>query len=62
MLCHTPTLASVAMEVGKGTTISLFSANNQGKSAKLRSLPVINAVDEARIAQDEKKEELEAVI
>jgi MoaA/NifB/PqqE/SkfB family radical SAM enzyme len=62
MLCHTPTLASVAIEVGKGAAFSMFTANNQGKSAKLRSLPVINAADEARTAQDEKKEEIEAVI
>ncbi len=62
MLCHTPTLASVALEVGKGTAFSMFTANHQGKSAKLRSLPVINAADEARAAQDEKKEEIEAII
>jgi MoaA/NifB/PqqE/SkfB family radical SAM enzyme len=62
MLCHTPTLASVAIEVGKGAAFSMFTANHQGKSAKLRSLPVINAADEARTAQDEKKEEIEAII
>jgi len=62
MLCHTPTLASVALEVGKGTAFSMFTANHQGKSAKLRSLPVINAADEAHAAQDEKKEEIEAII
>jgi MoaA/NifB/PqqE/SkfB family radical SAM enzyme len=47
MLCHTPTLTSVAFDVAKGSVTAALSSNNHGKSAKLRSLPVINAVDEA---------------
>src|SRR5438045_8286435 len=43
MLCHTPTLTSVGLEVARGTAMSALSSNNRGKSAKLRSLPVINA-------------------
>src|ERR1700680_2770704 len=47
MLCHIPTLTSVALEVGKGTTAAVLSPKNKGKSARLRTLPVINAADEA---------------
>jgi sulfatase maturation enzyme AslB (radical SAM superfamily) len=62
MLCHTPTLASVALEVGKGTALSMFSSPpNQGKSARLRTLPVINATDEMQMAKDH-REEVEAAI
>ncbi|HCP75796.1 MAG TPA: hypothetical protein DIU08_14310 [Ktedonobacter sp.] len=62
MLCHTPTLASVALEVGKGTALSMFSSPpNQGKSAKLHALPVINATDERQMAKDH-KEEVEAAV
>src|SRR6266700_2182469 len=51
MLCHTPTLASVALNVAKGTASAALSSvsGNQGKSARLRNLPVINAADEARM-------------
>ncbi|HEU5230741.1 MAG TPA: radical SAM protein, partial [Ktedonobacteraceae bacterium] len=55
MLCHPPTLASVALEVASSSVAATFDGN-KGKSAKLRNLPVINAVDEARIrnqAQDQ---------
>ena len=47
MLCHVPTLSSVAAEVGLKTATKVVGGNN-GKSAKLRNLPVINATHEAR--------------
>ncbi|HEU0002504.1 MAG TPA: radical SAM protein [Ktedonobacteraceae bacterium] len=47
MLCHVPTLTSVALEVGKGSVAKTFSPARRGKSAKLRELPVINASAEA---------------
>ncbi|HKV57334.1 MAG TPA: radical SAM protein, partial [Ktedonobacteraceae bacterium] len=47
MLCHVPTMTSVALEVGKGSVAKAFSSSNRGKSAKLRELPVINASAEA---------------
>ena len=50
MLCHTPTLTSVALDVAKGSVTSAMSSKNNGKSAKLRSLPVINATDEALLS------------
>ncbi|HZS76615.1 MAG TPA: SPASM domain-containing protein, partial [Ktedonobacteraceae bacterium] len=50
MLCHVPTLSSVALTVAKGTAGEVLSSKERGKSAKLRNLPVINAVDEARLA------------
>lgn len=51
MLCHVPTMTSVALEVGKGTMASKLSpVGSSGKSAKLRTLPVIRAVDEASTA------------
>jgi MoaA/NifB/PqqE/SkfB family radical SAM enzyme len=50
MLCHTPTLTSVALDVAKGSVTSAMSSNKNGKSAKLRSLPVINAADEALLS------------
>src|SRR6266478_6329563 len=50
MLCHAPTLTAVALDVAKGTIASTLSSKNSGKSAKLRSLPVINAADEARMS------------
>jgi MoaA/NifB/PqqE/SkfB family radical SAM enzyme len=49
MLCHPPTLSSVGLQVAKGSLSAALSSNN-GKSAKLRSLPVINATDEARLS------------
>ncbi len=49
MLCHVPTLTSVALEVSRGTATAALSANRHGKSAKLRTLPVLNAADEARM-------------
>ncbi len=50
MLCHTPTLTSVALDVARGSVTSVLSTNDRGKSAKLRGLPVINAADEARLS------------
>jgi hypothetical protein len=50
MLCHTPTLTSVALDVARGSVTSALSTNDRGKSAKLRGLPVINAADEARLS------------
>ena len=47
MLCHVPTVTSVALEVGKGSVAKTLSPGNRGKSAKLRELPVINASMEA---------------
>jgi MoaA/NifB/PqqE/SkfB family radical SAM enzyme len=47
MLCHVPTVTSVALEVGKGSITKTFSSGSRGKSAKLRELPVINASTEA---------------
>ncbi|HLX57306.1 MAG TPA: radical SAM protein [Ktedonobacteraceae bacterium] len=49
MLCHVPTLTSVAIDVAKGTIGATLSPANRGKSAKLRELPVINATGEALI-------------
>ena len=49
MLCHVPTLTSVGLEVAKGTVAARLSSGKNGKSAKLRGLPVITAVDEARL-------------
>ncbi len=49
MLCHVPTMTSVALEVGKGSVVKTFSSGNSGKSAKLRELPVINASMEAAL-------------
>ena len=45
MLCHTPTLASVGINVAGGI-ISSALAGKKGKSAKLRALPVVNAAKE----------------
>jgi MoaA/NifB/PqqE/SkfB family radical SAM enzyme len=42
MLCHVPTMTSVALEVGQETLADAFKSKG-GKSAKLRSLPVVNA-------------------
>ncbi len=54
MLCHAPTLSAVALEVARGTvTASLSSGKASGKSNRLRSLPVINAADEARLSHDQ---------
>src|SRR6266699_1145432 len=50
MLCHTPTLTSVALDVAKGSVTSALSSKTSGTSARLRSLPVINAADEARLS------------
>ncbi len=50
MLCHVPTLTSVALEVGRGSIAQAFSSGNRGKSAKLRELPVLNVVDNAPIS------------
>jgi hypothetical protein len=50
MLCHVPTLAGVAANVGKETVASALSARTSGKATKRRSLPVINT---APIANDD---------
>jgi MoaA/NifB/PqqE/SkfB family radical SAM enzyme len=50
MLCHPPTLTDVALDVTKGTAIAALTTKQGGKSAKLHSLPAINAVDEAQTA------------
>jgi MoaA/NifB/PqqE/SkfB family radical SAM enzyme len=47
MLCHVPTMTSVALEVGRGTVASKLGAHSGGKSAKLRTLPVIRPAEEA---------------
>jgi MoaA/NifB/PqqE/SkfB family radical SAM enzyme len=47
MLCHTPTVAHVALDIGKATVASALSPKTRGQSVKLRSLPVINAADDA---------------
>jgi len=47
MLCHVPTVTSVALEVARGTAASKLGTSARGKSAKLRTLPVIRATDEA---------------
>ncbi|HTK06774.1 MAG TPA: radical SAM protein [Ktedonobacteraceae bacterium] len=45
MVCHTPTVTAVGLEVAKGVAGS--SVKGKGKSEKLRSLPVINAAQDA---------------
>lgn len=45
MLCHTPTVARVGINVAGGIISSALSGK-KGKSAKLRTLPVINAAQE----------------
>ncbi|GAC1519496.1 MAG: hypothetical protein NVS3B14_21610 [Ktedonobacteraceae bacterium] len=47
MLCHVPTLSSVAIDVAKGTLVNALSSGKRGKSARLHALPVINAIDDA---------------
>ncbi len=47
MLCHTPTVASVAVDVARGTVAAAISSSEHGQSAKRRNLPVINASVEA---------------
>ena len=54
MLCHTPTLSRVALEVARGSVTSALSAKTQGQSARLRSLPVINAADEALLSHGQR--------
>jgi MoaA/NifB/PqqE/SkfB family radical SAM enzyme len=46
MLCHIPTAASVAVDVARGTVAATLSSSGRGKSAKQRSLPVVDATDE----------------
>ena len=55
MLCHTPTLTSVGLEVARKTATEVV-AGDRGKSSKLRTLPVINASDEARLYGKDKVE------
>src|SRR5260370_7725458 len=47
MLCHTPTLTSVALDVAKGSVTSALSSNTIAKSSNLRNFPVINAAVQA---------------
>lgn len=42
MLCHTPTVASVAEDLARGA-VAFLASGNGGKSGRVRSLPVINA-------------------
>ncbi len=56
MLCHTPTLASVGVNVAGGIIGSVL-AGKKGKSSKLRDLPVMNAAHEAH---DEEQVTVEA--
>ncbi|QBD80638.1 radical SAM protein [Ktedonosporobacter rubrisoli] len=56
MVCHTPTVTSVGLEVAKGLATETLSGSKRGKSAKLRTLPVINAVHELAAAEAEEKE------
>ncbi|HEY4388918.1 MAG TPA: radical SAM protein, partial [Ktedonobacteraceae bacterium] len=44
MVCHTPTVTAVGLEVAKGVAGS--SIKGKGKSEKLRNLPVINAAQD----------------
>ncbi len=60
MLCHTPTVTSVGLEVARGVAGSVLSSSGKGKSSKLRSLPVINAADEAHLDKEEEKVEVKA--
>jgi MoaA/NifB/PqqE/SkfB family radical SAM enzyme len=53
MLTHVPTMSSVALEVGQKTLMEALKGNN-GKSTKLRNLPVINAAQEAQASSAEK--------
>ena len=55
MLCHTPTLASVAVEVAQGTAVAALSSDHRGKPARLRDLPIIDASAEARMSNDNSK-------
>ncbi|MBJ7598501.1 MAG: radical SAM protein [Candidatus Dormibacteraeota bacterium] len=43
MLCHTPTLASVGMDVAKGTVASALTRGRRESSKGLRPLPVVNS-------------------
>ena len=56
MLCHVPTMTSVALEVGRETAFDAFKGKN-GKSEKLRYLPVINANQETPLSDDKVKVE-----
>src|SRR6266487_896877 len=47
MLCHMPTLAGVAADVGRETVAATLSPGNFGNSAKRRGLPVINTTGDA---------------
>jgi MoaA/NifB/PqqE/SkfB family radical SAM enzyme len=58
MLCHVPTLASVSAEVARLTASKAIVGNN-GKSARLRNLPVVAVTSEKR-ASDEQKVEANA--
>jgi hypothetical protein len=46
MVCHTPTVTAVGLEVARSVAGASVKGKN-GKSDKLRSLPVINAAQEA---------------
>jgi MoaA/NifB/PqqE/SkfB family radical SAM enzyme len=60
MLCHTPTLASVGIDVAKSAAVTTLAPKDRGRPAKLRDLPVINAADEARMYGDMQKTEVHA--
>jgi len=55
MLCHTPTLTSVGIEVARKTASEIVTGD-KGKSVKLRTLPVINASNEAHMRGQDKVE------
>jgi len=56
MLCHTPTVTSVGLEVARSIAGKAFSGS-KGKSAKQQNLPVINVTNNT---QHEEKVEVEA--
>ncbi len=60
MLCHTPTLASVGIDVAKSAAVTTLAPKDRGRPAKLRDLPVINADDETRMYGDVQKTEVHA--
>jgi MoaA/NifB/PqqE/SkfB family radical SAM enzyme len=58
MLCHTPTLASVGIDVAKSAALTTLAPKDRGRPAKLHELPVINAADEARMANNANRTEV----
>jgi MoaA/NifB/PqqE/SkfB family radical SAM enzyme len=52
MVCHVPTLTSVAAEVGKATVVSALSSRVANNATKRRDLPVIDTANDAVSADD----------